>query len=238
MSEETDPAGKYRLRSLEEILAPYADPETWREQLDEVQNLELRAVFEKRLESMEGVTDTSQEAPIKHMLAPMTAAEIASAKGQDSAVTKPVPRPRVQPYSEEQILACAQVIARVLTPLEIWLFGSAASGDGNEGSDVDLLVVLQDDHKFERPTYEAVLALSRARAFVPTCVIVITESQKRDPTPLVEDALREGRRLLWGGACGQRPSAEFTGECRLTVMLSSLPPDLLWQGCLFGTAKI
>lgn len=52
MCEETDSTGKYRLRSLEEILAPYADPETWREQLDDVQNPEIRALFEERLQSL------------------------------------------------------------------------------------------------------------------------------------------------------------------------------------------
>jgi predicted nucleotidyltransferase len=161
-----------------------------------MENPELRAVFEKRLESMEGVTDTSQEAPIKHMLAPITAAEIASARGHDGAVPKPV-SPRVQPYSEEQILSCVRAIARALPAREVWLVGSIARNDGDDGSDVDLLVVLPDDHKCERPTYEALLALIRARTSVPTDVIVITESEKRDPaSPLVEDALREGRRLL------------------------------------------
>jgi predicted nucleotidyltransferase len=146
---------------------------------------------------MEGVTSTSQEAPIKHMLAPLTDAEIASANGgHDAAVPKPV-SPRIQPYSEEQIIDCAQVIARALPVREVWLFGSIARGDFDEGSDVDLLVVLPDDHKYERPTYEAVLALMRAQTSVPPDVLVITESQKDSPPSVViEDALSEGRRLI------------------------------------------
>jgi predicted nucleotidyltransferase len=103
----------------------------------------------------------------------------------------------IQSYSADQILSCAQIIARAMTVNEIWLFGSTARGDGHAGSDIDLLVILPDDHGHERPTYDAVLALSRANVSVPTDVIVITESQKQSPpSPIVEDALREGKRLL------------------------------------------
>jgi predicted nucleotidyltransferase len=107
------------------------------------------------------------------------------------------PLGRGQPYTEEQILFCAQVIARALSVKEVWLFGSIARGDFDDRSDVDLLVILPDDHKYERPTYEAVLALMRAPTSVPTDVLVITEAQKKSPqSVVVEDALREGRRLL------------------------------------------
>ena len=34
---------------------------------------------------------------------------------------------------------------------EIWLFGSCARGDAQAGSDLDLLVVLADDHGLNRP---------------------------------------------------------------------------------------
>jgi predicted nucleotidyltransferase len=103
----------------------------------------------------------------------------------------------VQSYSADQILSCAQVIARAMTVSEIWLFGSTARRDGHADSDVDLLVILPDDHEYERPTYDAVLALSLARVSVPTDVIVITDSQKQSPpSPIIEDALREGKRLL------------------------------------------
>ena len=72
MCEETDSTRKYRLRSLEEILAPYADPETWREQLDDVQNPEIRALFEERLQALESAPPDSPEAAIRHMLAPLS----------------------------------------------------------------------------------------------------------------------------------------------------------------------
>ena len=100
------------------------------------------------------------------------------------------------PYSEEQIVSCARVLAHALNPDEVWLFGSAARGDGDQDSDVDLLVVLADGHGRERPMYDANLALIRSRIGIPTEVLVITQSGKRNPSPIVEDALREGRRLL------------------------------------------
>jgi hypothetical protein len=178
---ETDPSGKYRLRSLEEILAPYSDPETWRWQIEELENPELKAVFEKRLESMEGVTGTSPEAPIKHMLAPITAAEIASARGQDGAMPKPV-SPRIQPYSEEQILSCVRAIARALPDEKCGCLARSLAT-------MTMMEVASSccwyyrTTKCGRPTYEALLALIRARTSVPIDVIVITESEKRDPPP-------------------------------------------------------
>lgn len=102
-----------------------------------------------------------------------------------------------QSYSADQILSCAQIITRAMTVNEIWLFGSTARRDGHADSDIDLLVILPDDHGHERPTYDAVLALSLSDVSVPTDVIVTTESQKQSPpSPIIEDALREGKRLL------------------------------------------
>jgi hypothetical protein len=63
-----------------------------------------------------------------------------------------------------------------------------------EGSDVDLIVVLPDDHGIERPCFEAKLAIAKARPGVPTDVVVITESQATlPPDPFIEEALHEGR---------------------------------------------
>lgn len=194
MAEETDSTGQYRFRSLEEILAPYSDPEMWREQLDDVQNPEIRALFEERLEALEAAPPESPEAAIKHMLAPIDAAA-ATADGSDLAESDPAASE--SPYSEEQILSCARVIAEAMTVREVWLFGSIARGDADGGSNVDLLVVLPDDHQYQQPTYDAKLSLAKSGTLVPTDVVVITESQRRAPTsPLIEDALREGRRLL------------------------------------------
>jgi hypothetical protein len=72
MSDEPAPepqySGKYRLRSLEEILAPYADPETWRWQLEEMEDSELKQLFSERLERLEAERPSPKDA-IKLMLA-------------------------------------------------------------------------------------------------------------------------------------------------------------------------
>jgi hypothetical protein len=72
MSDEPAPesqySGKYRLRSLKEILAPYADPETWRWQLEEMQDSELKQLFSERLERLEAERPSPEDA-IKLMLA-------------------------------------------------------------------------------------------------------------------------------------------------------------------------
>jgi hypothetical protein len=72
MSDEPAPepqySGKYRLRSLEEILAPYADPETWRWQLEEMEDSELKQLFSERLQRLEAERPSPEDA-IKLMLA-------------------------------------------------------------------------------------------------------------------------------------------------------------------------
>jgi hypothetical protein len=92
---ETDPSGKYRLRSLEEILAPYSDPETWRWQIEELDNPELKALFSKRLESLDASKE-SLEGPIKHMLAPISYEEKLAANGEDGPLTKHLPAPNIR----------------------------------------------------------------------------------------------------------------------------------------------
>jgi predicted nucleotidyltransferase len=99
-------------------------------------------------------------------------------------------------YSEDQIHACADAIRERMPAKEIWLFGSAARGEATEDSDVDLLVVLPGGHGIARPCFEAKLAIARARTGVPTDVVVIAEDEVAAPSsPLVADALREGRRV-------------------------------------------
>jgi hypothetical protein len=87
MSDKIDRSGKYRLRSLEEILAPYSDPETWRWQIEELTNPEQKALFAKRLESLDASKD-SLEGPIKHMLAPISYEESFAANGEDGPLTE------------------------------------------------------------------------------------------------------------------------------------------------------
>jgi hypothetical protein len=95
MSEETDGSGKYRLRSLEEILAPYSDPETWRWQIEELTNPELKALFSKRLESLDASKE-SLEGPVKHMLAPISYEESLAANEENGPFTKHLPASNIQ----------------------------------------------------------------------------------------------------------------------------------------------
>lgn len=92
-----------------------------------------------------------------------------------------------------QILACANAIRERLPVKQVWLFGSVARGEATEDSDVDLLVVLPNDHGIERPCLQAKLAITRAKTGLPTDVVVITEGEAANPSStFIEDALREG----------------------------------------------
>ena len=99
------------------------------------------------------------------------------------------------PASENEISEFAAAIRRRMPARQIWLFGSMARGEATADSDVDLLVVLPDDHGIERPCLMAKLAIGETKTCVPTDVVVITESQAANPSPLIEHALREGRLL-------------------------------------------
>ena len=76
------------------------------------------------------------------------------------------------PFTNEQITACTDAIRAKLPVVKIIMVGSSARGTTTEGSDLDLLVVLSDDHGLESPGYEASLALAKADAGVPTDIVV------------------------------------------------------------------
>ncbi|MBI4659217.1 MAG: nucleotidyltransferase domain-containing protein [Verrucomicrobia bacterium] len=82
---------------------------------------------------------------------------------------------------------------------EIWIFGSCARGEADPGSDLDLLVVLPDDHGLARPTLESYRAIQRLHSGVPIDVVATTRStwerDRRDGFGLIGDAFREGIRL-------------------------------------------
>ena len=63
---------------------------------------------------------------------------------------------------------------------EVWLFGSQAEGRANEHSDVDLFVVLADDHGLRQPTLACRRAVSALRERQPMDMIALAESQWRD----------------------------------------------------------
>ena len=61
---------------------------------------------------------------------------------------------------------CRRAVAALRAKLpvrEVWLFGSHAEGTANEHSDVDLFVVLPDDHGLKRPSLECRSALNGIR---------------------------------------------------------------------------
>ena len=82
---------------------------------------------------------------------------------------------------------------------EVWLFGSCARGDGGPDSDVDLLVVLADDHGLVRPTLACYRAIRQLRSGVPTDVVAISrsrwEQEQAAPFGLFGDICRQGLRL-------------------------------------------
>lgn len=98
------------------------------------------------------------------------------------------------------------LIDRIVTALrqsvpleEIWMFGSCARGEPGPGSDLDLLVVLPDDHGLARPTLECYRAIQQLHSGVPIDVVATTRSRwerdSRDGFGPIGDAFREGIRL-------------------------------------------
>ncbi len=79
---------------------------------------------------------------------------------------------------------------------EIWLFGSCARGDAQPGSDLDLLVVLADDHGLIRPNLTCFKAVNHLPGTPPADVLAITKTQwdyeQRHPFGLFGDATHEG----------------------------------------------
>lgn len=85
--------------------------------------------------------------------------------------TKPFPIARENTGSESVPAELVNAIVAYFCPRRIILFGSSARGDAGEDSDLDLLVVLDDDAAPEllswRAGYEARKAYHRATDIVP-----------------------------------------------------------------------
>lgn len=86
---------------------------------------------------------------------------------------------------------------------EVWLFGSCARGDAKPDSDLDLLVVLADDHGLARPTLACYRAIRKLHTGVPTDVMAISHSrwerEQARPFGLFGDVCREGVKLYANG---------------------------------------
>jgi hypothetical protein len=72
---------------------------------------------------------------------------------------------------------CVAALVQALPVEEIWLFGSCARGEAAADSDVDLMVVLADDHGLPRPNLAAFKVVASIRNHPPADVIAITKSQ-------------------------------------------------------------
>ena len=86
---------------------------------------------------------------------------------------------------------------------EIWLFGSCARGEAQPDSDLDLLVVLADDHGLARPTLACYRAMRKLHTGIPTDVVAISrsrwEQEQAQPFGLFGDVCREGVKLYANG---------------------------------------
>lgn len=99
--------------------------------------------------------------------------------------------------SKEQAQDLVGRIVNTVHPRRVILFGSAARGDTNPQSDIDVLVVVEDGihrRKTAQQIYRALLGFG-----LPVDVVVATigdlEQYKDSPSLVYHHALREGKEL-------------------------------------------
>lgn len=106
---------------------------------------------------------------------------------------------RARDLAERVVAALRQAV-----PVEeVWLFGSCARGDATSDSDLDLLVVLADDHGLARPNLACFKSVNHLADVPPADVLAISKSawdrEQADPFGLFGDVCREGLRLYANG---------------------------------------
>ena len=114
--------------------------------------------------------------------------------------TAPVDLARIFGPRGEGLLSCYVAALRQAVPVEeVWLFGSCARGEGGPDSDLDLLVVLADDHGLARPTLACYRAIRQLHSGVPTDVVAISSRQwqreQASPFGLFGEVCRQGLQL-------------------------------------------
>ncbi len=79
---------------------------------------------------------------------------------------------------------------------EVWLFGSRARGEAQEGSDYDVLIIAEGDSpELKAFVREAEWACMEAHNALVSCIIYSPKTwERRKDTPLGWNILREGRR--------------------------------------------
>jgi Predicted nucleotidyltransferases len=79
---------------------------------------------------------------------------------------------------------------------EVWLFGSRARGEAQEGSDYDVLIVADEaSAETKALVLDAEWACMEAHNALVSCIVYTRETwERRKDTPLGWNILREGRR--------------------------------------------
>ena len=98
--------------------------------------------------------------------------------------------------NEAKLAAIVEATIEIAQPQRIILFGSAARGEMNADSDLDLLVIAETR---DRRATARRIRRARPRRSAPLDVVVTTaievEANRHDPCCFIHDALREGRVL-------------------------------------------
>jgi predicted nucleotidyltransferase len=134
---------------------------------------------------------------------------------------------RTKKITPALIAAIRERIVEHLRPERIILFGSQASGKAARGSDIDLLIVLDDHHPLaplkRRDRFGELLELFRYRSFGLDAIILTEAEVKkiRDDNEgewdLVLEVLEEGKKLY---ARSQKAEAQRTHSPANTRMVS------------------
>ncbi len=94
---------------------------------------------------------------------------------------------------------CPTALREQLPAEEVWIFGSCARGGAKPASDLDLLVVLADDHGLALPNLACYRAIRQLRSGIPVDVMAVSRSpwdrEQESPFGLFGDVCREGVRL-------------------------------------------
>ncbi|PKO20800.1 MAG: hypothetical protein CVU38_18195 [Chloroflexi bacterium HGW-Chloroflexi-1] len=141
------------------------------------------------------------------------------------------PARRTKKVTPALIAAIKDRIVRHLHPQKVVLFGSQASGKATPGSDVDLLIVLDDHHALaplkRRDRFGKLLELFPYRSFGLDAFILIEtkiqELQDRNEGEwdLVLEILKKGKVLYDGAAKAQIERAHFLNRTQMTLIPAS-----------------
>ena len=88
----------------------------------------------------------------------------------------------------EQIQVVAHQIARKFNPIKVVLFGSYGRGQAHSRSDVDLLVILEEDHNGVDPEVEVAAGIAHP---CPMDILVRTPQQIADRLSMGDSFFRD-----------------------------------------------